>query len=565
MLNSVFRHHRRVLAAAALAGLCCPAALGQHAFENTYTVDPSGAADYTTISAALLVAQSSTVQQTILVYAGVYPESISLGLHRENIDIVGIDRDAVIIEPPEGNGVTISAFNTADRRNALRNLTVRTHRGHGVEIVGNGQIRPFNVTLDNIVVTSSGAGNEAVRVTNADLIEVRTCELNSEDANSMHLNDCTKVMVQTTTLACRRSWCVHAHGNSSDVSILNCSIASEWIGVRLLSGERIRLQDCVIAVDNSTAANPHTETVGLFFDRMTGAGPSEAASRTAMGCSIAVRNAHPQATETIGVQTDADDGPVVEMCEIQTIGATGNVYGVYAGEGSGIEPDVTVRGGSISASSDDDRATEVYDLKRTAGALPGLLRVSGVRCTSWFGPVTPAVLPSPVVESVLAPQPGTSTAILGWTQLTAAEQEIASGLSNPDVLRTVSVTGNTPFASGSVLVIGTDRGGDPIAEAILLSGNRTVAGNRPFRTVTKVVLPASAGGTSQVAIGVSTRLGLLAPLSGMSHVLQQEERVAASTQYTVTPLGGVSETWSWVDVGPIASPTDYRWSVASSN
>ena len=146
-----------------LAALCALASLGigpcfaQPDFEYTVIVDPlaTSSANYNTIQGAINdgIPDDPTVRYTVLIYAGVYEEEITLGNQRENVDLVGVDPDAVIIKPPLGdNGVVISGFGA--RNNTIRNLTIEIP-----DNTGTGD------DLDGILITKPGSGSDPSGVT----------------------------------------------------------------------------------------------------------------------------------------------------------------------------------------------------------------------------------------------------------------------------------------------------------------------------------------------------------------------------------------------------------------
>ncbi|MCC7389501.1 MAG: right-handed parallel beta-helix repeat-containing protein [Phycisphaerales bacterium] len=147
----------------ALAALCALVSLGtspglaQPDFTYTVIVDPTAteSANYTTIQGAINngIPDDPTVRYTVLIYAGVYEEEVTLGDTRENVDLVGVDPDAVIIRPPLGdNGVIISGFGA--RNNSIRNLTIEIP-----DDTGTGD------DLDGILLTKPGSGDDPSGIT----------------------------------------------------------------------------------------------------------------------------------------------------------------------------------------------------------------------------------------------------------------------------------------------------------------------------------------------------------------------------------------------------------------
>ena len=100
--------------------------------------------------------------------------------------------------------------------------------------------------------------------------------------------------------------------------------------------------------------------------------------------------------------------------------------------------------------------------------------------------------------------------VLAATELTAQEQEITEGITQPPTPRVLSVTGNKTTAVGDVVIEGTDVAGVELEETITLTGSPlTVAGTKAFATVTNVTLPAVAETDGEtISVGLSAAFGL---------------------------------------------------------
>lgn len=89
---------------------------------------------------------------------------------------------------------------------------------------------------------------------------------------------------------------------------------------------------------------------------------------------------------------------------------------------------------------------------------------------------------------------------------------ITTGITNPDFPRNVTITGagSSHSAAGAVTITGTNIRDEVITEAITLNSNTTVAGNKAFKTVTKIDTSAATGITANdtIEVGTGTKLGL---------------------------------------------------------
>lgn len=79
--------------------------------------------------------------------------------------------------------------------------------------------------------------------------------------------------------------------------------------------------------------------------------------------------------------------------------------------------------------------------------------------------------------------------VMALTNLGAATQNIATGLTDPAAPRGLSITGNVSGVAGNVTISGKNYSGESISEVIALSGTSTVSGNKAFKEVEGVALP----------------------------------------------------------------------------
>ena len=188
-----------------IAAFSCLAtvAQAQHSFSHTFTVDPSGSADYTTIQGAINAIPALSRPATILVYAGTYAEAVTLS--DPEIDIVGIDRKGVVINPPiDTDALTIKG--NGERLNTIRNLTIWTDddtagEGRGIVIENNGGADPTDITIDGVTFRIDGANSDAI--------------LLDDRAHSIEISDVTVLGAAEDTI---KGVCVTG-GTSADPSL----------------------------------------------------------------------------------------------------------------------------------------------------------------------------------------------------------------------------------------------------------------------------------------------------------------------------------------------------------
>lgn len=113
------------------------------------------------------------------------------------------------------------------------------------------------------------------------------------------------------------------------------------------------------------------------------------------------------------------------------------------------------------------------------------------------------------VHYQVAPDAVSATAVHAAIALTDATQEITTGITDPDVPRTVTVKGNASGITGNVVITGTNIADEEITDTIALNGATEVEGIKAFKTVTQIDLPVEThAGTDTVSVGIAKKLGI---------------------------------------------------------
>lgn len=132
-----------------------------------------------------------------------------------------------------------------------------------------------------------------------------------------------------------------------------------------------------------------------------------------------------------------------------------------------------------------------------------------------------------VVQKWTAPDAPSTDGILSSTALTAAVQNITTGITNPDFPRILQIDSDEGGATGNVVITGTNIRGETITDTIALNGTTAVDGVKAFRTITNIQLPVKAG-TESVWVGWLDKLGLQSiPIS--TSVISEDSGNAADT------------------------------------
>jgi len=320
------------------------------------------------------------------------------------------------------------------------------------------------------------------------------------------------------------AWGMRLDNNCTDVLVANSQlIGSNW-GVALECGDEISFQQCTIIADSANgkyATSPDYH--GVFIDDKDTTPACEPGSIRFNGCTISASSAE-NGLDALGVYVKAapgsSDGPVVfKDCNISarvtTTDAGGALaFGVLADEANSAALD----GGSIVSSDAYERETQQFDVNNNSGGTAVL--TSGVKYSKWKGPIGSTVQPASTTQRTINVAAISNTAILAATALTTSEQTITTNITNPDVYRVLSVKGNEADMNQTVILIGTNFAGERIADSMTLNGTAVVNGVKPFKTVTKIILPAQLDADETVSVGTTSKLGLYNAISATSDVLQ---------------------------------------------
>lgn len=128
--------------------------------------------------------------------------------------------------------------------------------------------------------------------------------------------------------------------------------------------------------------------------------------------------------------------------------------------------------------------------------------------------------PFPVVELIKNPAVADNTGVHAAVTLSAsAEQTIDTGMTNPDVYRTIRLKGNQATVSGVVTLRGTDLAGRIITEDVLVTGTVAVDSNQAFKEIRNATFPVRQAASDSISLGLGADLGLSRPLAeGLSDV-----------------------------------------------
>lgn len=459
---------------------------------------------------------------TVLVNPGEYTiseseDAIHLDDRSVNISIVGVNPESCIINVTASGlpGIKITSGQENVRNNAIRNLTIKTSGGHGIEIVkGQGGNTPKGITIENCIIRAGGSGKAGVEVHSVEDLFILQSEVRSDDAQGVHFD--SGIGAPPTSL----------HKN---VLFEGCTISGKEIGAEIQSfTSPFAIRNCLVEARGPSGGS----TYGIRYDK-----PSSARDFLEVVASrvIAINDA------TDGDQAIAlfrDPGSVRCVgCTFEARTAKAAAYGIKGGNYEDVRFEFT--GCVFLTSCEDEKQPEVFDIWAEVTMGDKDLFVRGCDFTKWFGVIQALGPPRTEVQRILSVSAASDTAIHSGIALGVSEQEITTGITNPDVYRALKVVGagtwTTPM---QVWIVGTNLAGDPITESFTLNGDAPSAeGKKPFKTVSKIIVPAAEQGQSQtIQVGTTNKLGLSYPVASAGDVLQWSKVSGSSWQIQTSAL-----------------------------
>jgi hypothetical protein len=85
---------------------------------------------------------------------------------------------------------------------------------------------------------------------------------------------------------------------------------------------------------------------------------------------------------------------------------------------------------------------------------------------------------------------------------------VTTEITNPATPRALRIKGNQVGITGNVVITGTNYADEVITETIAANGVNAVEGNKAFKTVTQIVVPAQTTAGDTISIGFNDKLGL---------------------------------------------------------
>jgi len=243
---------------------------GSPNFAHAVVVDPNGTnanADFTSINQAIPEARDrrpTSGRATVVVNPGIYQENVLLGADDHRIDLVGVDRDACIIAPSTGVGLTIESGIVSPRDHMIQGLTILTGdtpaASHGIEIKqGSGGSVPKGITIKDCKVSAPGTQACGILAADADDLMIDGCTVQSPNFKAMRFGRAT-IMLHSSFVGLVGVESVASANQPDGVRAVGCLFDGTSKGLFLVGSpaENIEVRECTI---RSKQIPLHTDTL----------------------------------------------------------------------------------------------------------------------------------------------------------------------------------------------------------------------------------------------------------------------------------------------------------------
>lgn len=124
---------------------------------------------------------------------------------------------------------------------------------------------------------------------------------------------------------------------------------------------------------------------------------------------------------------------------------------------------------------------------------------------------------------------------------------VTTGITNPDVPRALQIKGNQAGVTGNVVITGKNINDETITETIVANAANAVQGNKAFKSVSQIVMPARAGAGDTISVGFNDKLGMPYLLSHNTVLAAYLNNAKEGTAPTVT-VSASAEDGNTVDL-----------------
>ena len=157
----------------------------------------------------------------------------------------------------------------------------------------------------------------------------------------------------------------------------------------------------------------------------------------------------------------------------------------------------------------------------------------------------------------IAPAVAAAASVHAAITLTDENQTVTTAITQPDVPRCITFTGNQASVRGWASVSGTDWNGDAAAASVELSGTATVRTGQAFATIDLITLPSLEDAGETVTVGCADVFALEGDVTASTDV-QTQERKAIGGAFTSEAVGTVDTLYNTVAVAIVAGD-EIRW------
>jgi hypothetical protein len=203
----------------------------------------------------------------------------------------------------------------------------------------------------------------------------------------------------------------------------------------------------------------------------------------------------------------------------------------------------------------------------------GELTVNGTPVTPLAAELNDLTIPSVdagTLENVhvrhyqVTPAAVSATAIHAAVALGLAEQNVTSGITQPDVPRTLTIKGNAAGITGDVVITGTNIADEVISDTIALNGDTEVEGVKAFKSVTSILFPAETHTPDSAQQETATVVGSITATGNLAVVTTATSMVGTPKTTTVAVSQGVKQQETATVAGAVTTSGNAKVTVRAA-
>ena len=203
----------------------------------------------------------------------------------------------------------------------------------------------------------------------------------------------------------------------------------------------------------------------------------------------------------------------------------------------------------------------------------GLLKLNGVAVTAKAEEINSLAQPTlgagtltlrPAHQYSIAPAAVSATAIHAAVALGLAAQTVTTGITQPDVPRTITIKGNAAGMTGNVVINGTNILDEVIADTIALNGVTEVEGVKAFKTISSIVFPVETHTPDSAQQETATVIGTVTTTGDASIVVTAAAMSGSPRTLPVTISQGIKQQETGTVIGTVTTSGNAKVTVRAA-